>query len=201
MSPRTTRRRTTRKKKTAAARSGGVTTGWHLGTQVAIAVSAMAVLALLGVVDRSMFSAALGNAKNSAPVVTEIGLQHETPAAVDMLVARKGDLGYVDVNNTSAFPLKISLPETWERTSVRGGSIWLVTQEDPEMGFVRWTLPAKMGMTLRTKQVPDSILFHSPSGQTASVRITSVNVATDEKFEHSLLFQNTAEAKIWTDDE
>ncbi len=201
MSPRTTRRRTTRKKKAAAARPVRTTTGWHLGTQVAIAVSAMAVLAVLGVVDRSMFSAALGNAKNSAAVVAEIGLQHETPTAVDMLVARKGELGHIEINNSSAFPLKVSLPEDWERTEVRGGSIWLVTQEDPDFGFIRWTIPAKMGMTLRTKQAPDSVLLHSPSGQTASVRITSVDLATDEKHERTLLFQNTAEAKIWTDDE
>lgn len=201
MSPRTTRRRTTRKKKATAARSVRTTTGWHFGTQIAIAVSAMAVLAVLGVVDRGMFAAALGNAKHPSAVVADIGLQHDTPTAVDMLVARKGELGHIDINNTSAFPLHISLPEEWERTSVRGGSIWLVTQQDPEMGFIRWMLPAKMGMTLRTKHVPDSVVFHSPSGQTASVRVTSVDVETDQKFERSLLFQTTAEARMWTDSE
>ncbi len=200
MSPRAVRRRSAKKtsaRRSTAKRMVQKVTGWNLGMQIGIAVSAMALLALLGVVDRNIFSAALGTAKDPTIVAVDIGLEHDAPTAVDMLVARKGMLGHIEVNNTSTFPLEVSLPEGWERTEVRGGSIWLVVQSDPEFGFVKWTIPAKMGMTLKTTQVPDEITFHSPSGQTASIRVTSVDIQTEERHDRSLLFQNVAQTKLW----
>ncbi|HRH93137.1 MAG TPA: hypothetical protein PKV72_01250 [Candidatus Peribacteria bacterium] len=205
MSPRTIRRRA--KKKTSARRASARrvverVTSWNLGTQIAIAVSAMMVLALLGVVDRNVFSAALGNAEKTAPeVAIDIGLEHDGPADLSLLVARKGTLGYVEVSNTSNAPLKLSLPETWQRNEVRGGSIWLVTEEDPEFGYIRWMLPPKMSMTMKAKTAPDVITFHSPSGQTASIRVKSVDLTTDAKNERTLLFQTVAQVKLWQADE
>ncbi len=205
MSPRTVRRRTKKKsiaRRTSASRMVERVTSWNLGTQIAIAVSAMMVLALLGMIDRNVFSAALGNAEKAAPEVSiDIGLEHDGPVDLGMLVARKGTAGLIEVNNTSNAPLKISLPEGWERTEVRGGSIWLITEEDPEFGYIRWMLPPKMGMTLRTTSVPDVITYHSPSGQTASIRVTSVDVETSAKNQRTLLFQNAAQVKLWIADE
>jgi hypothetical protein len=199
-----TRRRTTTRRRKAAAparRPLMKSSGWQLGTQMLIAISAMAALALLGFVDRNMFSAALGRAEPTTTVSIDVGLEHEGPADLTMLIARKGPLGYTEIKNTSDKPLKISLPEKWERTEVSGGNMWLVEQSDPEFGFVKWTIPAKMGMSLRAPQVPDEIVFHSPSGQTASVRITSVDLEDSARNERTLLFQNVAQAKIWQADE
>ena len=190
-------RRSVASRKTKRAKSAG----WQLGAQLAIAVSAMAVLALLGFVDRSIFSAALGTAKVPTTVAIDIGIEHAQPTDMTMLVARKGPLGYIELNNTSNFPLSISLPETWERSEVSGGSMWLVTQKDPEFGFVRWTIPAHMGMTMHAPQVPDEITFHSPSGFTASIRITSVDVQDSTRNERTLLFQNVTQVKLWVSEE
>lgn len=205
MSPRTVRRRAKRKtptRRSTARRVVERVTSWNLGMQIAIAVTAMMVLALLGVVDRNVFSAALGNAEKTVPeVAIDIGLEHDGPVDLGLLVARKAPLGYVEVSNTSNAPLKISLPEGWVRTEVRGGSLWLVTEEDPEFGYIRWMLPPKMTMVMTTKKAPDVITFHSPSGQTASVRVKSIDLVSSAKNERTLLFQNVAQVKLWVGDE
>ena len=80
---------------------------------------------------------------------------------------------------------------------MHGGSLWLVTEEDPEFHFIRWTIPAHMGMAMRVPQVPDTITFHNPSGLPTSIRLTTVDLGNETKDERTLLFQNQAMAGLW----
>ncbi len=179
--------------------------GWNIVTQLVIAVLAMAGLAALGSIDPATFSTALGNAADTVSTVERaatrtsigIGLEHESSAVIDMLIARKGDIGRVDVTNATDRELKIRLPEGWARTEARGGSLWLVTEEDPEFGSVRWTLPARMTMVLSAPVSPDVITFSSQSLQPASVRVTMVDLDTQASNNHTVLFQGTATVDLW----
>ncbi len=70
-----------------------------------------------------------------------------------------------------------------------------------QFGFVRWTIPAGMGMGMLLDGVPDTLSFHSPSGKTASVRVQAIDLSEETKNDRALLFQSTAQVNLWENEE
>ncbi len=168
----------------------------QLLTHLSIAGTAIVVLLVLGSIDPGMFATLRGNAETGKEI-TQIGLEFDQPISVEMLFARKGKAGYVSIANTSGKMVKISVPEQWTRTEVRGKPISRFSSEPPELGFRRWTMPPQSGMSMLLPAAPAALRFLSPSQPTAAITLRSVDVASGEQFINVVLLKNEVEARLW----
>ncbi len=162
-----------------------------------IAVLSIAVLSGLGLVDRLHFSTQKTDAKT--PVNRIIGIEHDGPASLTIVLARKNTAGLVSIENTSNAPVYLSLPDNWNRTEVSNTTIEKVTNTKTQYSFLRWTLPAKAGMKMLLPEVPSSFTFLSPTGtSTVALTVHSVDVVDGTKETQVILLQKQAVAKFWT---
>lgn len=171
----------------------------HLGTHFAIAGSAIAVLLLLGYVDRGTFSTLRSFAveQNTAT----IGLEFDAPLSLSVLVARKEDSGYTSIANKSDKAIHVSTPAAWSRLEVTGAPLSAVTQEIPVFGFTRWTLPARAGIRFMVPSAPGALFFDSPSLSTAVVEVQSIDLTTSQVTSKVVLVQKRALVSLWGNEE
>ena len=173
--------------------------GVHLGMHLLIASSAVAVLLLLGIIDRGHFSTILSRAQESLPVT--ITLEHTRPLKMSMIVARKPSAGYIEVSNDSDTAMHISLPAPWKRTEVTGVAMDEVTKDFPKLNSARWLLPPHAGMKMLLPSAPDAILFENDASTTAAVNLQTVDLATLETTKRVVLLQTQALVTLWTTEE
>jgi hypothetical protein len=181
----------TRTKKTFTIRS------LHLGTQLAIAASAMVVLLALGYVQRGTFSTLLTHA-SSEPVTATIGIENDDPLSLAILFARKEASSYVSISNKSIQTIHVSVPSSWTRLEVTGAPLSEVTQDIPVFGFTRWTLPPRAGMRMAAPVVPDNLFFDSPSKATTAIDLRTVNLDTSAVSSRTVLVQKQTLVPLWT---
>lgn len=173
--------------------------GLHLWMHLTIAGSAVAVLLLLGVIDRTTFATLGGRAAESMP--STIGIEHQGPIGLSVLVARKIGGSYISVTNRSGELIHISVPSSWKRIEVTGAPLSSVTQDIPVFGFTRWTLPANAGIKLLSEEIPTALFFDSTSNQTTEVTLQTVNLDDESSTTRVVLLQKQALARLWGSDE
>lgn len=173
--------------------------GLHLGMHLLIAGSAVAVLVLLGVVERNTFATRISDAADDVPAT--IGLEHTSPLSLSILFARKEHAGYVSIANGSSETIHVNLPSTWTRTEVTGAPLSEVKQEIPVFGFVRWTLPGKAGMKLILPKAPGAVFFDSVSPATAAIDLKTIDLVTLNVSNRMVLVQKQTLVPLWTQEE
>lgn len=131
----------------------------------------------------------------------EIGIEHEGPVNMSFNIARKGDLGFLRIDGDVTTTIFVSVPQDWERTAVHGATLKEVIADAPEFGFIRWTLPAGAGISMRIPHVPDEFRFLSPSQGVATIGVTTVDLTTEIYDERTVLLQQESGIGLWDDEE
>ncbi len=171
----------------------------HLGMHLTIATSAILVLMLLGIVDRVTF-ATLGS-KAAEPTPMTIGIEHEGPVTLSVLVARKQLAGYTSIINQSNETVHISVPSDWKRSEVTGVPLADVVQDIPVFGFTRWKLPAHAGIKMLMDESPASLFFDSSSLATAAINLQTIDLTNLRANSKVVLLKNQALVQLWGNEE
>jgi hypothetical protein len=171
----------------------------HLATQLTIAGSAIAVLLLLGVIDRVTFATLPGKA--AEPLPATIGIEHDQPLRLSLLIARKEQAGYASFIHQSDETIHVSVPSTWTRVEVTGVPIGQVRSDVPVFGFTRWTLPAHAGVKMLLPEAPDSLFFDSTSAATAAIDLQTVDLVNLRANSRVVLLQKQALVSLWGNEE
>jgi hypothetical protein len=90
----------------------------------------------------------------------------------------------------------LSVPSTWVRREVKNAPIHTVTSEAPSLGFTRWKLPARAGISFRIPDAPDSMILHNPSEVQMKLDLVQVDLLTEEVERDILLIQEDT-VKLW----
>lgn len=170
---------------------------WHLVPQLTIAGSAIALLLLLGTIDRITFATRPSKAAEMLPAT--IGIEYDQPLRLSVLVARKEQAGYTSITNQSDETVHLSVPSTWTRTEVTGVPLGRVTQDIPVFGFTRWTLPAHAGVNMLMSQAPNSFFFDSTSTLAAAIDLQTIDLVKLHASSRVLLLQKQLLVALWGD--
>ncbi len=171
----------------------------HLGMHAIIAGSAICVMLLLGVLERNTFVTKQSSAEDAVPAT--IGIEHNAPLSMSILLARKEQAGYVSITNQSSGTIHINLPSVWTRTEVTGALLKDVAQEIPVFGFSRWTLPGKAGMKLLMPSAPSALFFDSVSASTAAIDLKTIDLTTYDVTNRVILVHKQTLVPLWTSGE
>lgn len=171
----------------------------HLGMHLIIAGSAIAVLMLLGIVDRVTFSTLLSKAAQPSPVT--IGIEHDRPAVLTLMIARKNISGYASIVNESSEGIHVSIPSEWKRIEVTGTALMNVTENVVISGFTRYELPAGAGIKMLLPVAPSSLFFESPSESTAAINLQTIDLRDQSVMNKTMLFKDNALARLWESEE
>ncbi len=175
-----------------------VSKGWNLRAQFAIAGSAIAVLLLLGAVDRVTFST---NPSDAASVPATVGIEHVGPLRLSFLIARKQIAGYTSITNNSNETIHVSVPSDWSRNEVTGASLDDVTSDIPVFGFTRWTLPPRAGIKMLMSRAPAVLNFESTSRATAEIDLQTIDLTDLHASTKVILLKDQVMATLWGDEE
>ncbi len=168
----------------------------HLGMHLLIAGSAVGVLLLLSTIDRVHFSTLRSRAQESLP--TTIGLEHDLPLKMGIVLARKASTGYASITNDSDAAIRISLPMEWQRTEVTGAPIANVTRDSPVFGFTRYSLPPHTGLKMLLPVAPDALLFESKTSiASAAIDLQTVDLGVNHSSRQIVLLQSQALVTLW----
>lgn len=170
-----------------------------LGVQAAIAASALVVLSSLSYVERGIFATLPGQAEGKQDVTTEIAVEFEGKAAMQLTFARKGTAGFVRIDGDALQKTRVSLPAEWTRAEVYGATLSEITREEPQLGFTRWTIPAGAGMRMTINQIPDVVTFLTPGSGIASLDIASVDLLTGETNRQAKILQTETSVALWSE--
>ena len=129
-----------------------------------------ALLILFGVAQR--WSADGTGAEKENPV---IALEHGSPVTFSLTLNKRGSVRVVDIDHTAKDTVFVSVPEHWRRTEIRGVALAAVTAEAPQLGFVRYTLPARAGITFRSEGTWEHITVENPRHVLMTLKFTGVD--------------------------
>ncbi len=186
-------------KRTVSVQKAPSRIGFNIGMHVLIAGSAIAVLILLGFVDRVTFSTLLSSA--ASDTATTIGLEFNEPLQLSVLIARKSQTGYASIKNDSTRLIRVSVPLDWKRTEVSGAALSDILSDEPVFGFVRWTMPAGSEIRFLTSEVPSSLLFQSTSTSTAAITIKTIDLGDYSVIDNTVLLKDKVLARLWESEE
>lgn len=172
---------------------------WHIGMQLLIAGSTMTVLMVLGLFDRATFATLRSKASGHFPAT--IGIEHQNPLKLLVVIARKNSSGYASIVNGSDDQIHISVPSGWKRMEVSGAPLSSFTQDIPVFGFSRWTLPPHAGIKMLTDSVPDALFFDSSSQSTTEIDLQTIDLIDLSSTSHVLLLKDHALARLWGSNE
>lgn len=154
-------------------------------------------IGLIAVLVLSMASIAPPVLKGSlSRTVVDIGVEHEKPLALSFEMGVLGNIAVAEFYSQSEETILISVPSTWVRREVKNAPIHLVTSEPPSLGFTRWSLPPRAGISFRITDTPDSVILHNPSGVQMKLDLAYVDLQTDTVEKDVLLIQ-TDTVKLW----
>ena len=164
----------------------------RLGTnRAAASVGLLAVVVLAA--SSSSAPALLGNLRGT---VVDIGIDHDKPLSLSLEVSILEEMASVEFFSESGETILISVPSTWVRREVKNAPIHTVTSETPSLGFTRWKLPPRAGISFRVPEAPDSIVLHNPSRVQMKLDLVKVNLSTEEVERDILLIQEDT-VKLW----
>ena len=131
------------------------------------------------------------------PVDIEIGVEHQSPlAALSFKGTTGGEKQLMDIGNESDETLQVSLPASWERTEVRNVPLASLTSEEPSFGYRKWQFPAGASVSFETNEPWKSVTVHNPSGIPLRIRVTKVNLHT-EQAEFNVYLAKDKPVKVW----
>ncbi len=128
--------------------------------------------------------------------IVDIGVEHETPLSLRMEVGISNGSGVVEFFTETDETILISVPSTWVRREVWNAPIDTVTAEIPSLGFTRWTMPPRAGISFNVLDAPDSVILHNPTGVQMRLEITYVDVNKEEVENEVVLIQGDT-VKLW----
>ena len=128
--------------------------------------------------------------------VVDIGVEHELPLSLGMQVGVSGKSGYIEFFSETAETILISVPSTWVRREVKNAPIDTVVSEVPSLGFTRWTIPPRAGVSFAVPIAPDSAILHNPTRVPMKLDITFVDLVTDTVDKDTVLIQDDT-VKLW----
>ena len=128
--------------------------------------------------------------------VVDIGVEHDKPLSLGMQVGLSDTAGYVEFYSETAETILLSVPSTWVRREVKNAQIHEVTSELPSLGYTRWTLPARAGISFSVPESPDSAILHNPTGVQMKLDIAFVDLLNDTVQKDVVLIQDD-EVKLW----
>lgn len=128
--------------------------------------------------------------------VVDIGVEHSKPLSLSLEVAVLHDNAVAEFYSESEETILISVPSTWVRREVKHAQLSEVTSEAPALGFTRWTLPPRAGISFRVPQTPDSLILHNPTGVQMMLSLTQIDLPTETVNEDVVLVQGNT-VKLW----
>jgi hypothetical protein len=159
------------------------------GTAAGFGLMAIAVLA----VSTASAPALLGNLRAT---VVDIGIEHDKPLSLLLEVGVLDGMAVAEFFSESPETILISVPSTWVRREVKNAPIHTVTSELPSLGFTRWKLPARAGISFKIATAPESLVLHNPTGVQMKLDLVLVNLETEEVDRDILLIQGDT-VKLW----
>ena len=153
------------------------------GAPAGIGLIALAVLAMTTVAPPVI----LGSLTDRT--VVDIGIEHSEPLSIGMEVGVRSGSAVVEFFSESPETILISVPSTWVRREVRNASISDVTAEPPSLGYTRWTLPPRAGISFRAPEAPDTVVLHNPTEVQMKLSLVRVDLETEEVERDVLLIQ------------
>lgn len=126
----------------------------------------------------------------------DIGVEHTQPLSLSMQVGISDTAGYIEFFSESSETILISVPSTWVRREVKNAELHDVSAEAPSLGFTRWSLPARSGISFQVRESPDSLLLHNPTGVQMKLNLAFVDVTNDTVQKEVVLIQGDT-VKLW----
>lgn len=118
--------------------------------------------------------------------VTNVGVEHDGPAALTWEMGIGGRAMLIDVRHTGSGALGLNLPQSWHLREVRGAELASITSDPVADGYVRWMLPGMVTASFEASSIT-SITFHNAATTPLSVTYTRVDLATGARDEGVLL--------------
>ena len=159
------------------------------GTAAGIGLSALIVLGMSSVGPASLTGNVIGD-------VADIGIEHNEPLSLFLEIGVLDDMAAIEFFSESSETILISVPSAWVRREVKNAPIHTVTSEPPSLGFTRWTLPPRAGISFKTADAPDSIVLHNPSKVQMKLQFAHVDLATETVEKDVLLIQGDT-VRLW----
>lgn len=128
--------------------------------------------------------------------VVDIGIEHEEPLSLTMQVGVSETAGFVEFFSETSETILISVPSTWVRREVKNAALHEVTSEIPSLGFTRWSLPARAGISFSVPSSPASMMLHNPTGVQMKLDLAFVDVTNDTVQKEVVLIQGDT-IKLW----
>lgn len=128
--------------------------------------------------------------------VVDIGVEHDQPLSLSMQVGMSETSGYIEFFSETSETILISVPSTWVRREVKNAPINTVTSEVPSLGFTRWTLPPRAGISFSVPEAPDSAVLHNPTRVQMKLDLAFVDLIDDTVHKEVVLIQDDT-VKLW----
>lgn len=133
--------------------------------------------------------------------VAEITIEHDQNVKMELTLSRKASSGLLLLEGDQNAPIHVSLPELWQIKEVQGVPYDDVTSSSPSLGYTRYFLPAGAGLLMQGSDMPDRIVFASPSDATALLNINTVDLLTGTVNKSVVLLQHDSWIELWEDEE
>ncbi len=171
----------------------------RLGSPVKVhTIAALAAVIAVVVFSQGTIRSGLpGLTANVSPQArAEIGVEHVRPLSLSLTVSTNGKSGVVDLGHDGSGTAYLSLPSSWMRREVRGTTLAAVVADPPTFGFTRWAIPAGSTVSFAVPVAPETILLHNPSGVPLQIKLTRVDLVTQEVERDVILIQD-ATTELW----
>ncbi|HBH20218.1 MAG TPA: hypothetical protein DEB30_05100 [Candidatus Peribacter riflensis] len=161
-----------------------------------------AVAALTAIV--AVVAVSQGALRGDAPTLTaqvttgersEIGLEHQKPVSLALSLTTNGAKGVADMRHDALETIAVSVPSSWSKREVGGVPFAAVTMDPPTFGFTRYHLPPGAIVSFDLTP-PATILLHNPSGVSAEVRLTRVDLEKDT-VERDIILVQEGSTLLW----
>lgn len=152
------------------------------GLLLTLALMSLGVIALA-----AAWGGRLGQ-ENRKPVT--IALEHRLPVTLTVGFSMQREVRLVDIMHDSAETLFLSVPRDWHRTEVRGAALASVSAEPAALGFVRWHLPARAGISFRTGGTWRQLSVENPGGVPLTLKVTVVDLESNTASHDVLLVKD-----------
>lgn len=154
-----------------------------------------AVVAVFAVAQGTRHPSSLtADLTNSAKV--DMGVEHTRPFSLSLSLSTNTSSGIADVTHDATETIFLSVPSSWLRREVRGATLSSVQTDPSTFGYTRWHLPPHAVISFAILAPPSRILLHNPSGVPLQVRLTRVNLQTNQAERDNILIQE-ASVELW----
>lgn len=137
-----------------------------------------------------------GPATAGTASIVDMAIEHDAPATLTVAASILHGGALIELANTNADAVHISVPAGWQRSEVRNAPLAAVQSEPPMLGYVRWHVPAGARVSFRAPQAPGGVLLHNPGRQPLKVTVILVELEDDTVLQDIILVHGKA-ARLW----